>query len=204
MQDFETDGIENVREVAGKRGIAFLKYRGIAVDATYTQFEDRPQFQEVEILANKYIGMFLRREIDRVDVVYTKFLNAARQEAVVETLLPMTAAQVGQTGPSVRQAKPAASTEAQPQKGERVPYEFVPDPQSILEEIVPVSFKVRLFKCFLDAAVSEQIARMVAMRGATENADDMIKNLTRLYNRARQAQITRELAEIIGGAAALE
>jgi F-type H+-transporting ATPase subunit gamma len=80
----------------------------------------------------------------------------------------------------------------------------VPDAKSILEEIVPVSFKVRLFKCFLDAAVSEQISRMIAMRGATENADEMIKTLTRLYNRARQAQITRELAEIIGGAAALE
>jgi F-type H+-transporting ATPase subunit gamma len=69
---------------------------------------------------------------------------------------------------------------------------------------VPVSFKVRLFKCFLDAAVSEQIARMVAMRGATENADDMITVLTRQYNRARQTQITRELSEVISGAAALE
>jgi F-type H+-transporting ATPase subunit gamma len=204
VQDFETDGIADVREVVGKRGIAFLRYRGIRVDATYTQFEDRPQFHEVEALANKYIGMFLRKEIDRVDVVYTKFINAARQEAVVETLLPMTAAQVGESGPSVRKGTPAASTEVPARKGERVPYEFVPDPRSILEEIVPVSFKVRLFKCFLDAAVSEQISRMVAMRGATENADDMIKNLTRLYNRARQAQITRELAEIIGGAAALE
>ena len=85
-----------------------------------------------------------------------------------------------------------------------MPYEFLPDPASILEEIVPIAFKVRLLKCFLDAAVSEQISRMVAMRGATENADQMVTSLTRLYNRARQSQITRELAEIIGGAAALE
>src|SRR5205823_11516181 len=138
------------------------------------------------------------------DVAYTRFVSAARQTAVVETLLPMTAAQVGQAGESVRQARPAPGAQAAPARGERVPYEFLPDPRSILEEIVPVSFKVRLFKCFLDAAVSEQIARMVAMRGATENADAMVKTLTRLYNRARQAQITRELAEIIGGAAALE
>ncbi len=69
---------------------------------------------------------------------------------------------------------------------------------------MPASFKVRLYKCFLDAAVSEQIMRMIAMRGATENADDMVKTLTRQYNRARQSQITRELSEIIGGAAALE
>ena len=203
LQDYATDGLEKRLEVSGKRGLAFCRFRGIATDASYLQFEDRPQFDEVETLANSYIGMFLRGEIDRVDVVYTRFINAARQEAVVQTLLPMSAAQVAEAVGSVRQAKPAASADA-PTKKASVPYEFVPDAASILEEIVPVSFKVRLFKCFLDAAVSEQISRMVAMRGATENADEMVKNLTMLYNRARQAQITRELAEIIGGAAALE
>jgi len=116
----------------------------------------------------------------------------------------MSAAQVGQAAPSVRPMAGAGAESAAPVSGERVPYEFLPDARSILEEIVPVSFKVRLFKCFLDAAVSEQINRMFAMRGATENADEMVKSLTMLYNRARQAQITRELAEIIGGAAALE
>ncbi len=83
-------------------------------------------------------------------------------------------------------------------------YEFLPGPKEILEQLLPEAFKVRLFKCFLDAAVSEQIARRVTMKAATENADDMIKNLTRQYNRARQAQITKEIAEVIGGAAALE
>jgi F-type H+-transporting ATPase subunit gamma len=204
LDDRTSEGVPTTLEIAGKRGIAFFRFRGIAADATYTQFEDRPQFDEVEVLANRYIGMFVRGEIDRLDVAYTQFVNSARQQAVVETLLPMTAAQVGEAGPSVRQAKGAGAESAAPGSGERVPYEFLPDARSILEEIVPVSFKVRLFKCFLDAAVSEQIARMVAMRGATENADEMVKSLTMLYNRARQAQITRELAEIIGGAAALE
>jgi F-type H+-transporting ATPase subunit gamma len=205
VQDYETDGVAFSVEVSGKRGINYCKFRNIPLDATFTHFEDRPQFDEVEVLANRYIAMYIRGEIDRLDVVYTQFVTAAKQVAVVQTLLPMTAAQVGESAQSVRQAKTDSATaaSAKPQ-GERVPYEFVPDPKSILEEIVPVSFKVRLFKCFLDAAVSEQISRMVAMRGATENADDMIKSLTRLYNRARQAQITRELAEIIGGAAALE
>jgi F-type H+-transporting ATPase subunit gamma len=169
--------------------------------ATYTQFEDRPRFDEVEALADRYMGMFIHREIDRLDVIYTQFFSSARQVATSLTLLPMTAAKVGEAMTSVRQAKPAAA--AAPHR-ERVPYEFLPDARSILEEVVPVSFKVRLFKCFLDAAVSEQISRMIAMRGATENADEMIKTLTRQYNRARQSQITRELAELIGGAAALE
>jgi F-type H+-transporting ATPase subunit gamma len=205
LAENQAEGITTSLEVAGKRGINYFRFRGVSASATYTQFEDRPQFAEVEVLANKYIGLFVSREIDRLDVAYTRFINSARQEAIIQTLLPMTAAQVGEAGASVRQAKPktdAVADSAHPER--RSSYEFIPDAASILEEIVPVSFKVRLFKCFLDAAVSEQISRMVAMRGATENADDMIKNLTRLYNRARQAQITRELAELIGGAAALE
>ena len=83
-------------------------------------------------------------------------------------------------------------------------YEFVPSAESILEEVVPTSFKIKLFKCFLDAAVSEQVARMVAMKSATENANEMIKDLSRTYNRARQAQITGEIMEVIGGVEALE
>ena len=123
----------------------------------------------------------------------------------MQTLLPITTADIGQATASVRQSKPAVAESVPPgKKGEPVPYEFLPDPRSILEEIVPVSFKVRLFKCFLDAAVSEQIARMVAMGGATKNADDLVKSLTRQYNRARQTQITRELADIVGATAALQ
>jgi F-type H+-transporting ATPase subunit gamma len=204
MQDHSTEGVTTLLEVAGKRGIGFFRFRGVKPEQTYTQFEDRPQFHEIELLADKYIGMYVRNEIDRLEVAYTRFISTSRQVAAVETLLPMSAAHVGQTGPSVRQTRAATSTPAKEQPGQHAPYEFLPDAKSILEEIVPVSFKVRLFKCFLDAAVSEQIARMVAMRGATENADEMVKTLTRLYNRARQAQITRELAEIIGGSAALE
>jgi F-type H+-transporting ATPase subunit gamma len=201
--DHQSDGIGTILEVAGKRGINYCRFRGIPMDATYTQYEDRPQYDDVEKLADRYIGQYVRGEIDQLDVAYTRFHSTARQEAVVQTLLPMTTASVGEAGPSVRQAKQTDAAAA-PATAQRVPYEFLPNPRSILEEIVPVSFKARLFKCFLDAAVSEQIARMVAMRGATENADDMITLLTRQYNRARQTQITRELSEVIGGAAALE
>mgnify|MGYP003342412334 CR=1 FL=1 len=83
-------------------------------------------------------------------------------------------------------------------------YEFLPSAETILEEVVPASFKVKLFKCFLDAAVSEQIARMVAMKSATENASEMIRQLSMTYNRARQSQITGEIMEIIGGVEALK
>jgi F-type H+-transporting ATPase subunit gamma len=204
-QDNQTDGTETTLEVAGKRGIGYFRFRKIVPQATYTQFEDRPQFHEVELIADKYIKLYVEGTIDRLDVAYTQFVSSSRQIATVQTLLPVTTAEISHAAPSVRQSTAAdKSSPAATQSAEKVPYEFLPDARSILEEIVPVSFKVRLFKCFLDAAVSEQIARMVAMGGATKNADDLVKSLTRQYNRARQNQITRELADIVGATSALK
>ncbi|MBI1323678.1 ATP synthase F1 subunit gamma [bacterium] len=202
-QNNELEGISTVLEVAGKRGINFLRFQGIKTEKNFTHFEDRPQFSEVEEIAERYISLFVSGKIDRVDVAYTKFRTVARQEAVVESLLPLASLDVSSLQTSARSRKQDSAAPAK-SRSENVPYAFLPDASSILEEIVPVAFKVRLFKCFLDAAVSEQIARMVAMKGATENAEDMSKTLSRLYNRARQAQITRELSEIIGAVAALE
>ncbi len=205
LLDNQTEGTETTLEVAGKRGINFFRFRRVPTDTTYTQFEDRPQYEEVEALAEKYIKLYVQGSIDRLDVAYTQFISSSKQLAQVQTLLPIATADIGKSTASVRQSRPAAGESAAPaRRSEAVPYEFLPDPRSILEEIVPVSFKVRLFKCFLDAAVSEQIARMVAMGGATKNADDLVKSLTRQYNRARQSQITRELADIVGAAAALQ
>lgn len=175
-------------ECSGRRGLAFLKYQQINVTEQFTNFEDKPGFDEVEAIANRYIELYCSGKLDRLDIAYTKFESAARQKAVVETLLP-----IGSLG--------GAAAKGDEKK---IDYEFLPSAGEILEEIVPAAFKARLFKCFLDAAVSEQIARRVAMKAATENAGDMIKSLSMQYNRARQSQITSELSEIIGGAAALE
>ncbi len=180
-------------ELSGKRAIAYMKFQGVPAEHSYTHFEDKPQFDEVEVLANRYIEAYTAGQLDRVDVVYMKFINPARQSPVVETLLPLTSVQV-----ETRHAKPQVAA-TRP-----VEYEFLPDAKGILEEILPEAFKVRLFKAFLDAAVSEQIARRVAMKAATENAGEMIKNISREYNRARQAQITKEIAEVIGGVEALK
>ena len=177
-------------EVSGKRGISAMKFRNVATDAEFTQFDDQPGFEEVEVLANRYLEAYAAGTLDRLDVAYPRFITSSRQEATVETLLPLGALETDE----------AADTDS---RGESM-YEFLPSAESILEEVVPSSFKVKLFKCFLDAAVSEQIARMVAMKSATENADDMIKNLSMTYNRARQSQITGEIMEIIGGVEALK
>jgi F-type H+-transporting ATPase subunit gamma len=185
------EGVELHLELSGKRAIAYYRYQGTQAEKAYTHFEDKPSFEEVEVLANRYIADYIAGKIDRVEVAYMKFLNIARQVPVVETLLPLSSV-------TTAEGKKPAPT------GPTIEYEFIPSAGDILEEILPVSFKIRLFKCFLDAAVSEQIARRVAMKAATENAGEMIKNLSREYNRARQAQITKEIAEVIGGAEALK
>jgi F-type H+-transporting ATPase subunit gamma len=180
-------------EVSGKRGVTGLKFRGVTTDQAYTQFEDQPRFDQVETIANRYLQEFIAGSLDRLDVAYTRFISVSKQEAVVETLLPL--ASLGDD--ESKSDNPASD-------GKKSQYEFIPSAASILEEVVPASFRVRLFKCFLDAAVSEQISRMVAMKSATENASEMIKMLSRTYNRARQAQITGEIMEVIGGVEALK
>jgi len=176
-------------EVSGKRGISALRFRGIRPHESFTHFNDKPTFREVEVLADRYLEAYLAGRLDRLEIAYTRFESLSRQQAVTETLLPL-ASLVGDRGPGDAEVGPE--------------YEYLPCAESILDELVPASFKVKLFKCFLDAAVSEQIARMTAMKAATENADSMITMLTMTYNRARQGQITSELLEVISGADALK
>ncbi len=175
--------------VSGKRGITALRFRGVDMAERYTVFEDKPEFAAVAPIGRAYLEAYATGEIDRLDVVYTKFYGIAKQEAVAEMLLPLA---------------PPQATGERPARLASDEYEFLPSAESILEEILPASFMSRLFKCFLDAAVSEQVARMVAMKAATENAGGLIKNLSRQYNRARQSQITGEIMEILGGVEALK
>lgn len=176
-------------DVSGKRGISGFKFRKIDIADSYTEFDDQPALDSVSKIADRYLEDYISGKIDRLDVAYTQFKSVSRQIAVVETLLPLGSLSV-------------STTPTEDAKGQSL-YEFVPSPASILEEVVPMSFKVRLFKTFLDAAVSEQISRMVAMKSATENASEMIKELSSTYNRARQSQITGEIMEVIGGVEAL-
>lgn len=186
LLELRAEGKNVTVEVSGKRGINAMKYDGVEVSETFTNFEDKPSFEEVNEIANRYLADFIGGRLDRLEVAYQSFQSAARQAPVVETILPFG----------------DLTTDSENASG--VDYEFLPSPEEILEEIVPAAYRARFFKCFLDAAVGEQIARMVAMKSATENADEMIRDISMKYNRARQTQITSELSEIIGGAAALE
>jgi F-type H+-transporting ATPase subunit gamma len=196
LGQYDAEGLTRKVEMSGRRIITYMRYQRVTPEATYTQFEDRPAFAEVDVIAEKYLKLFISGKVDRVEVAYQKFYSGARQAPVVETLLPLAGTTIETRQRGGQQAAAAAKQPVQ--------YEFLPSAKDILEALLPESFKVRLFKAFLDAAVSEQIARRVTMKSATENANEMIKSITQLYNRARQARITKEIAEVIGGAEALQ
>ncbi len=186
--------------VYGTKGIAYFKFIRQPVAATTQEVSDPPRFEQVEPIANTLIRRFLDGEISAVHVTYMRFYSAGKQRPETIQLLPLSP-----TVPTVptMPSGPAAATSAGAGRARAVDYEFRPEPGALLDDLLPAVARIRLFQAFLDAAVSEQIARMVAMKAATEASEDMIKTLTRQYNRARQTHITMELLDIVGGANAL-
>ncbi len=176
--------------MVGKKGRNYFRFLGREVAREMTELGDDPRFDEVEPLANELIRRFENGEVRSVQVAYMRFISSSRQVPTVLQLLPL--ATIGDEEGGGESADSA------------VEYEFSPEPEALLGELLPASVRMRLFQCFSDAVVSEQVARMVAMKAATDAAGDMIKSLTRQYNRARQTHITMELLDIIGGAAAIE
>ena len=180
-------------EVVGRKGVNYFRFNGVSTTRTHTQFGDTPKYEEVERLATRFIQEFTDGRYDAIRVCYMAFESRSRQTPQVVRLLPMEPPKADES---------AGEGQAKAKKG--VQYDFSPDPRSLLDELLPVTVKTRLFGAFNEAVVSEQLARMVAMKAATDAAGDMQKTLKRDFNRARQTAITTELSEIIGGAAALE
>lgn len=178
----------------GRKGIAYLRFLRIEAATRQAGLEDKPAFEAVDAIAQGFIEQYVRQEIDAVYVTYMRFYSAGRQRAEVLQLLPIPRSADVEASAQAPASGPAA----------QVQYEFSPEPRVLLGELLPASVKARLFQCFIDAAVSEQVARMAAMKAATDAAGDMIKLLTRQYNRARQTRITMELLDILGGVEALK
>ncbi len=175
--------------MVGRKGISYFRFLRREMLERIDSISDAPRFDQVEPLANNLMARFARGEIASARVVYMRFVSAGQQRATVLPLLPLTRDAA---------AQPAA---AEPRRA--ADYEFSPDPQRLLDELLPATVRVRLFQCFTDATVSEQMARMVAMKAATDAAGDAINAITQQYNRARQTAITMELLDIVGGANAV-
>lgn len=177
-------------EVVGKKGATALRFNGYSDFRHMPALGDRPEYADVERIAIDYINRFINGEISAVRIVYMKYISAGKQVPTVLQLLPF--------------STPENSEKSAEASGFSDVYEFSPDAESLLEYLLPAAVKAVLFQSFNDAIVSEHIARMVAMKAATDNAGKMGNALKRQFNRLRQAQITTELTEIISGAAALE
>jgi F-type H+-transporting ATPase subunit gamma len=176
--------------VAGRKGVSYFNFQRRPIAQRFDQIGDAPRFADVEQVADSFIDKFIHSQYDGVYVAYMNFVSAGVQKPEVTALLPLAAVD-------------AAAAKPGPATGIRAVYDFIPDAQTLLAELLPMTVKTALFQYFLDATTSEQIARMVAMKSATDNADKMVKSLTMRYNRARQSQITTELSEIMGGVEAM-
>ncbi len=181
--------------VQGKKGIGAFKYMNIPIAERLIGISDKPTFALAEKIAQKLIDRYGNKEIDEAYLVYSSYKSAASQAPKYEKIMPLS----GLEGEKTDKAKAAA---AKP-KSEGMGYIFHPDPKTILTEVLPLVVKMALFTAMLESTASEHAARRVAMKNATDSADDMIKFLSREYNRARQSKITQEIAEIVGGANAL-
>ena len=179
-------------DVVGRKGMGFFKFANVPVANQHT-FGDKPEYDQIAQLAQTYMDRFIAGEISRVTLIYMRFISAGRQKPEVMQLLPLRPPEAAPVEGAGAKAKPSA-----------VQYEFSPPAEILLANLLPAAVKATLFQAFSDAIVSEHVARMIAMKAATDNAGKMGKALTRKFNRARQAQITTELTEIISGAAALK
>ncbi len=186
VRDNVANGIEVDVETSGKKSAAFFKFQKMNPVEKFS-IGDKPSFEDVSRLADRYMDGFADGNWSAVRVAYMRFESNAKQIAEIIQLLPL-----------------APDKNNEEAGGTSANYEFSPSAGEILDDLLPRSMKTTLFQAFNDAVVSEQIMRMIAMKAATENANDIGRDLRRDYNRARQAQITTELTEIISGAAALE
>ena len=181
--------------VCGKQAKNYLKFRG----------SDKPSAQDSIDLSKEMVEYFTKEEVDEVYIIYTKFITALRQQVRVDRLLPIEAPAEGKT----EEAAKAAASEWEKERQdflriEEDPYIFLPDAAAVLSKLLPEYIQVQVYNAMLQSAASELGSRMAAMSAATDNATERIADLNLTYNKARQAQVTNEISEIVGGAAALE
>lgn len=191
--------------VCGKQAKNYLKFRGYDPDTYHFGFSDKPSAQDSIDLSKEMVEYFTKEEVDEVYMIYTKFITALRQQVRVDRLLPIEAPAEGKT----EEAAKAAASEWEKERQdflriEEDPYIFFPDAAAVLSKLLPEYIQVQVYNAMLQSAASELGSRMAAMSAATDNATERIADLNLTYNKARQAQVTNEISEIVGGAAALE
>jgi F-type H+-transporting ATPase subunit gamma len=191
--DHTADGREVVYYATGRRGVSSLTFRGSEPEQGFTGFTERPTYANAREIANVLSAAYVDGKVDRVEVLYNGYISPLSQVVRRETLLPLQQATILE----------ADEGEEQEEAAHRALVEYEPDPEEILRRLVPDYVEISIYRALLESTASELGARMTAMRSASENAGEIIDDLTLEMNRARQAEITQEIMEVVAGAEAL-
>ena len=184
----QAQGRQYVLVISGKKAAGYFSFRGYEVHAAYEGFSDQPNYSDAKIMAESVAELFESGDVQQVRLAYTRFLSMGSQEVTVDQFMPLEASEIG-----------ADASEDTAGGG----YEFEPEPAEILGRLLPRYVEARLYAALLEGSASEHAARQRAMKAATDNAEDLKTNLTRIMNRARQEAITTEIMEIVSGSEAM-
>ena len=187
MARLQADGVEPRLYVTGRKGIAYYRFRRRELAGSWSGVADRPDYDDAKQVADTMLEAFLDHEVDELHMVYTEYVSAATQRPEARRIIPLVVEETSERPP------------------EPIPmYIYEPSAQGVLDALLPRYVEARVFTAMLEAAASEHASRRRAMKAATDNASELIEDLTREYNQARQAEITQEIMEIVGGAEALQ
>jgi F-type H+-transporting ATPase subunit gamma len=203
--EHEHDGRQVVFSASGRRGVSTLTFRGREIAGSYVGFTDRPAYANAREIAQDLVTAYVDGEVDQVAIIYNGYVSALTQEVRRETLLPLQQATILDESEGEESDEHVGSSGGadEHEGGGRALVEYEPDPEEILGRLVPEYVEISVYRALLESTASEHGARMTAMRNASENAGDISSDLTLEMNRARQAEITQEIMEVVAGAAAL-
>ena len=199
--ELEAEGKEVVWYASGRRGVSSLQFRGFDVAGSYIGFTDRPAYANAREIGDDLVTAYVDGELDRVELIFNHYVSPLTQEVRVNTLLPLQ-----QMAALVAEAEEDAAGEdheASDEEAGKASWLYEPEPEEILQRLIPDYVEITIFRALLESTASEHGARMTAMRNAQENASEMIDDLTLEMNRRRQAEITQEIMEVVAGAEGL-
>ena len=197
--EYESGGKSTVWYACGRRGVSSLAFRGREAKGAYAGFTERPAYANAREIAVRPDGRVRRRRGRRVEIVYNRYVSPLTQEVTRETLLPLQHATILEGGEGLG-GRASSGEEERERRRQSALVEYEPDPEEILERLIPAYVEISIYRALLESTASEHGARMTAMRNASENAGDIIKDLTLQFNRERQAAITQEIMEVVAGA----
>jgi F-type H+-transporting ATPase subunit gamma len=203
--EHESAGREVTFSASGRRGVSTLTFRGREIAGSYVGFTDRPAYADAREIAQDLVAAYVDGQVDQVEIIYNGYVSALTQEVRRETLLPLQQATIleeSEEGPEDEHTGSGGGSDEH-EGGGRALVEYEPGPEEILSRLVPEYVEISVYRALLESTASEHGARMTAMRNASENAGDIIQDLTLEMNRARQAEITQEIMEVVAGAEAL-